>query len=90
MVPVVVGRPFKTLVALRLAPYLAALRAPALRVERVPGVAALAGPLGARGGLPFTFGAVDFHDPWEKALRRKMLVDKGLAGGYSRVVIREK
>ncbi len=61
VVPVVVGGPGPALVALRLAPHRAALRAPAVRVERVPGVPALTGPRRARRGLPLAFGTVNLH-----------------------------
>jgi len=92
VVPVMVGRPFVALVALRLAPHLAALRALALRVERVPGMTALAGPLCARRGFPCTFGAVNLHGTRRGRGRGDdgSLVDKGPASGYSRGAIREK
>ena len=69
VVPVVVLRPFVAGQALGIEPHLAAFRAAALRVERVPGMAAATVPAVARAGLPFAFGAVDFHGAAEKAMR---------------------
>ena len=62
VVPVVVGRPSVTGRALGLAPDLAAVRAPALRVERVPGVPAATTPPGLGGRLPVALRAVDLHE----------------------------
>ncbi len=75
VVPVVVGGPGPALVALRLAPHRAALRAPAVRVERVPGVPALTGPRRARRGLPLALRAVDFHSGAESRTREAQIKD---------------
>ena len=61
VVPVVVRGPGGALVALRFAPDLPTLRTLAVRVERVPGVAALTGPLGTRRRLPLALRAVNLH-----------------------------